>query len=90
MIENNGLNNLNGLLRRIHLNPFGDYSSLPHRQKELLNAISQMIANNEVISEDTIKRRISKDIDIRSCFWSLWHKKILITNNSSAKPAFSS
>lgn len=78
MMKNNSHDNLDNLLRRIHLNPFGNYSELPHRQKEMLNAISQMIQNNEVISEDTIKDRISNDTDIRSCFWSLWHKRILI------------
>ena len=76
--KNNGLNNLDNLLRRIHLNPFGSYQELSHRQKEMLNAISQMIQNNEVISEDTIKRRISKDTDFRTCFWGLWHKRVLI------------
>jgi len=82
-MNNNGLNNLDHLLRRIHLNPFSDFSDLTIRQKEMLNAISQMIQNNECISEDTIKRRISEDTDLKTCFWSLWHKKILITNNSN-------
>jgi hypothetical protein len=72
-------NSLDPLLRRVHLNPFADFSDLPHRQKELLNTISQMIRDNEWISEDTIKMRISEDTCIRTCFWSLWHKKILVT-----------
>ena len=78
----NGLNNLDNLLRRIHVNPFGNFADLSDRQKEMLNAISQMIQNNEVICESTISMRISKSTDLKSCFWSLWHKKILITNNS--------
>ncbi len=79
MMKDNSLNNLDNLLRRIHVNPFGNFADLSSRQKELLNAISQMIQNNEVISEDTIKGRIAKDTDLRCCFWGLWHKRILIT-----------
>jgi hypothetical protein len=75
----NSLNNIDNILRRVHLNPQADFSDLPHRQKEVLNAISQMIRNGEVISEDTVKRRISKSTCIRTCFWSLWHKRVLIT-----------
>ena len=73
---------INGLLRRVRLNPFGNFGDLTTRQRELLNAISQMIANNEMISEETIKPRISRTTDIRCCFWGLWKKKVLITNNS--------
>jgi hypothetical protein len=73
---NNGLDNL---LRRIHVNPFARFADLSDRQKQLLNTISQMIANNEYICEENIKKRIPKDIDIKCCFWSLWHKRILIT-----------
>ena len=79
MMNNNGLDNL---LRRIHINPFASFADLSIRQKELLNTISSMIANNEIVSEDNIKRRISKDTDFKNCFWGLWHKRILITNNS--------
>ena len=71
--------NINGLLRRIKLNYHADFSDLPPRQKEALQAISQMIANNEPVSEDSIKLRISKTTDVQCVVWSLWHKKILIT-----------
>ncbi len=75
----NGYDNLDNLLRRIHLNPFGNYQELSHRQRELLNAISQMIQNNERLCEEDIKGRISKDTDFRCCFWGLWNKRILVT-----------
>jgi len=71
--------NINGLLRRIKLNPYADFSDLPPRQKEALQAISQMIANGEGISEDSIKIRISKTTDVQCVIWSLWKKGVLIT-----------
>lgn len=78
------MNNIDNILRRIHVNPFANFSEISDRQKEMLNAISQMIQNNEMISEQSISMKIRKitDIDIRSCFWSLWHKKVLVTNCS--------
>jgi len=71
--------NIDGLLRRIKLNYCADFGSFPFRQREMLDAISQMIANNEILSEDAIKPRISRTTDIKNCFWSLWHKGVLIT-----------
>ena len=73
---------LDSLLRRVRINPFANFGDISDRQREVLNAISQLIANNQHISEDSISLRISDDIDMKACFWSLWHKKILITNNS--------
>lgn len=79
----NSYDNLDNLLRCIHLSPFGDYSELPKKQKQVLNTISQMIQNNEYICEENIKMKLSKeDIDFRSCFWGLYHRKVLVTNNS--------
>lgn len=78
MMNNNGLDSL---LRRIYVNPFANYSDLPAKQKQLLNAISQMIQNNEIMSEENIKEKV-EDIDVKVCFWTLWHKRVLITNNS--------
>ena len=71
-------NGIDSLLRRIHVNPFASYSDLSEKQKQLLNTISQMIADNEIMSEENIKEKV-EDIDVKCCFWSLWHKHILIT-----------
>jgi len=69
---------INGLLRRIKLNPFGDFSDLSDRQKEALQAISQLIANNEPVLENTIKPRISKTTDVQNVVWSLLRRGVLI------------
>lgn len=69
---------INPILRRIKLNYRADFQDLSHRQREMLGAISDMIRQGELISEETIKSRISKQTDIRNCFWSLWRKGVLI------------
>lgn len=84
----NSLNNLDNLLRRIHINPFGDFSDLTIRQKNFVNAVSQIIQNNETLCEDNIRKRI-RDTDLHCCFWGLWKKGVLVTNNSSRKDLIS-
>lgn len=85
-MNNNGIDSL---LRRIYVNPFASFADLSDRQRKLLNTISQMIADNSYICEENIKEKV-EDIDVKCCFWSLWHKRILVTNNSSAKPTLPS
>ncbi|GAH75696.1 unnamed protein product [marine sediment metagenome] len=53
--------NINDLLRRIKLNPYADFSDLPPRQKEALQAISQMIANGEGREEKRNTKRREKE-----------------------------
>ena len=71
--------NINSLLRRIKLNYRANFSDLPPRQREMLNAISSMIQEGEILSEAGIRLRISRTTDVKSCFWNLWKKRILIT-----------
>ena len=73
---------LNRILRRIKLDPSGDFSSLSKEEDSILRAISHLIENKEIISEDSIKRFINsrgEKTDVRTVVGFLMGKGILRT-----------
>lgn len=70
---------INSLLCRTRINYHANFSDLSDRQREMLDAISNMIQQGEPLSEAGIALRISRTTDVKSCFWNLWKKGVLIT-----------
>jgi hypothetical protein len=76
------MNSLNRILRRVKLDPSGDFSSLSKEEDFILRAISHLIERKEIISEESIERFINsggEKTDVRTVVGFLMGKGILRT-----------
>lgn len=76
------VNGLNRILRRIKLNPIGDFSDLTVGEDFVLQAFTYLVERKMIISEESIRRFINSkggEIDIRRTIGFLMGKGILRT-----------
>jgi hypothetical protein len=74
------VNGLNRILRRIKLNPIGDFSDLTVEEDFVLRAFTYLVERRMIISEESIRRFINSkggEIDIRRTIGFLMGKGIL-------------
>lgn len=77
-----GMNGLNRILRRVNLNPMGDFSDLTVEEDFVLRAFSYLVERKMIISEESIRRFINSkggEIDVRTVVGFLMGKEILRT-----------
>lgn len=77
-----GMNGLNRILRRVNLNPMGDFSDLTVEEDFVLRAFTYLVERKMIISEESIRRFINSkggEIDIRRTIGFLMGKGVLRT-----------